>query len=136
MIEIARETTQNGIFQKEIAARQNLSFKYLDQIIQALKSAGLITNVHGKKSGYILTRPAEEITLLDIYRAFEPEIQVVDCIGPHYLCMLENHCSAKSFWMGLNNLINNYFQSYTLANILNQQIDLEAIAGLVPGHKD
>jgi hypothetical protein len=38
--------------------------------------------------------------------------------------------------MGLNNLINNYFQSYTLANILNQQIDLEAIAGLVPGHKD
>src|SRR5690554_4558994 len=73
MIEIARETNEQGILQKEIARRQDLSNKYLDQIILGLKLADLIMNVHGKKSGYILARPAEEITLFDIYQAFEPD---------------------------------------------------------------
>ena len=132
MIEIARETSNNGIFQKDIAARQKLSNKYLDQIILSLKLAGLISNVKGKKSGYVLSKTAEEITLLDIYKAFEPEIQIVDCIAPNYICEKEKYCSAKLFWVGLNNLVTDYFRSFTLADMLNQQIDLETIAGITP----
>src|SRR5690554_7189847 len=71
-------------------------------------------NVHGKKSGYILARPAEEITLFDIYQAFEPPFHLVDCLAPNYLCAKEKVCSAKHFWQGLNKVIIDYFKSFTL----------------------
>ncbi|SFE98270.1 RrF2 family transcriptional regulator [Thermophagus xiamenensis] len=125
MIEIARETYKGGIFQKEIAKRQNLSNKYLDHIIYALKVAGLITNVKGKKSGYILTKPASEIAIIDIYNAFEPGICITDCFGDNYKCERENYCAAKLFWDDLNEIIIKYFKSTTLQNLLDKQIRLE-----------
>lgn len=125
MIEIARETDNSGIFQKDISERQQISNKYLDHIIYALKVAGLITNVKGKKSGYILTRRAVEISVLDINNAFEPGICVVDCIMNNYECERENACSAKNFWVGLNDLISNHLKNTTLQNLLSQQIELE-----------
>ncbi len=130
MIEIARETNNHGILQKDIAERQNISIKYLDQIILNLKTAGLVSNVHGKKSGYKLAKLPEEISLLDIYRAFEPVIQIIDCLGSHYVCNKEEYCAAKSVWSGLNKVIFDYFNSYTLADILTHQIKLEEVAGL------
>ncbi|PRZ00941.1 Rrf2 family transcriptional regulator [Marinilabilia salmonicolor] len=125
MVEIARETNNNGIFQKDISERQDISNKYLDHIIYALKVAGLITNVKGKKSGYILTRPADQIRILDINNAFEPGICVIDCIERNYKCDRENTCSAKKFWSGLNNIIADYFQNNTLQDLLEQQMELE-----------
>jgi Rrf2 family protein len=125
MIEIARETNNSGIFQKDISERQQISNKYLDHIIYALKVAGLITNVKGKKSGYILARPAKEITVLDISNAFEPGICIIDCIMANYECERENVCSAKNFWTGLNDLISDYFKSTTLLDLLKQQVELE-----------
>ncbi len=130
MIEIARETPANGIFQKEIAERQNLSNKYLDHIIYALKVAGLITNVKGKKSGYILTKPATEITILNIHNAFEAGVCVIDCIMTNYKCDREKHCSAKLFWEGLNDVIIDYLKKTTLHNLLSKQKELEKNAGI------
>ncbi len=125
MIEIARETNNNGIFQKDIAVRQEISNKYLDHIIYALKVAGLISNVKGKKSGYILTRPAKEITIMDINNAFEPGICIIDCITENYKCERENVCSAKNFWTGLNDIIADYFKENTLQDLLEEQLELE-----------
>ncbi|HHU58048.1 MAG TPA: Rrf2 family transcriptional regulator [Bacteroidales bacterium] len=132
MIEIARETNKQGILQKEIARRQDLSNKYLDQIVLGLKLADLIMNVHGKKSGYILARPAEEITLFDIYQAFEPPFHLVDCLAPNYLCAKEKVCSAKHFWQGLNKVIIDYFKSFTLQQLLDHQIELETVESYIP----
>ncbi len=127
MVEIARETHHEGILQKEISLRQKLSNKYLDQIILALKSANLIMNVHGKKSGYILAKPADTITLLDIHQAFEPAFHMVDCLAPNYVCEKEERCSSKLFWQGLNNVVVDYFKSFSLQQILDKQTDLESI---------
>ncbi len=131
MIEIARETNENGIFQKDIAVRQDLSIKYLDQIIAALKTAELITNVKGKKSGYILTKPAKEITLFDIYTAFVPTPLLADCLNPNYRCEKEANCAVKPFYAGLNNLIIDYLNSFTLHQLLHKQIDLEEAQNIV-----
>ncbi len=128
MIEIARETSNNGIFQREISDRQKLSNKYLDHIIYSLKVSGLISNVKGKKSGYILTKPASEITIFDIHNAFEPGICIIDCISPTYECDLENKCSAKIFWDGLNDIMIDYFKSTTLHDLLTKQEELEKLA--------
>ncbi|MCA1745372.1 MAG: Rrf2 family transcriptional regulator [Bacteroidales bacterium] len=130
MVEIARETDNDGILQKEISLRQKLSNKYLDQIILALKTANLIMNVHGKKSGYILAKPAETITLLNIHEAFEPALHMVDCLAPNYVCEKESTCSSKLFWQGLNNVVTDYFKSFTLQQILDKQTELESIPQL------
>ena len=70
MLELAlKSDKEEGTLQKEIAENQDVSLKYLDHIIASLKSAGLIVNAGGKKSGYRLNRPAEEISIYDVYSA-------------------------------------------------------------------
>lgn len=117
MLEIASEEAGNSVFQKEIAKNQDISIKYLDHIIQALKTAGLIVNIKGKKSGYILTRPAIEITMLDIHNAFEGSVCVIDCMDSNVTCDREKGCTAKGFWGGLNSLIVDYFKGITLEDL-------------------
>jgi Rrf2 family protein len=125
MIEVAKGTPEQGVFQKDIAANQLLSNKYLDHIIQALKTAQLIRNARGRKSGYILTRNPADITIFDIHRAFEPGICLVDCISGDYQCEMIDDCHAIGFWDQLNQLIVDYFKSVTLEDLINGKISLE-----------
>ena len=119
MVEIASSSEEGeGVFQNDIAQKQQISVKYLDQIISALKTASLITNVKGKKSGYILTRPASEITMYDILLAFQPELAIADCLDHSYTCPLEGICTVHPFWSGLNDNIVEYFRSRTLDQFL------------------
>lgn len=97
MIEIASSENDSGVLQKNIASNQKISFKYLDSIISALKLKGLINTQKGKGSGYILARPASEITMFDIYTAFET-ISVVDCLQNNSVCEISGHCMAKCYW--------------------------------------
>lgn len=124
MLEIARAKEPAGVFQKDIAVNQNLSLKYLDHIIHALKTARLIANARGRKSGYVLTRSPGEITVYDIHRAFEPGICVIDCIGKDFKCDLSEECKTQGFWRNLNNLILNYFRSVTLKDLLEGKTDI------------
>lgn len=120
MIEIAACDQSKGILQKTIAKNQSVSNKYLDHIIQALKTAGLIMNLRGKKSGYILTRPANEITILEIHNAFEPGIYIIDCLMLNKTCKRDTLCPSKSFWNDLNNIIHEHFKSTTLQELVLQ----------------
>lgn len=98
MIEIAGATDPKGMLQKDIAKNQNISLKYLDSIILALKMKGLIINSKGKGSGYKLTRPTDQITMLDIYTAFE-QITVIECINNLDFCDRSLHdCKGRNFW--------------------------------------
>lgn len=125
MIEIAGGQQDKGVFQKDIAASQSLSIKYLDHIIHALKTARLISNAKGKKSGYILTRKPSEITIFDIHRAFEPGICIVECLSGNYNCDLSGGCQVRGFWTQLNNLIYNYFNSVTLDDLMHGNVTVE-----------
>ena len=99
IIEIANTTDPNGVLQKDIAKNQHISLKYLDSIISALKIKGLVANSKGRGSGYRLTREPKDITMLDIYTAFE-QIVVVECINNIGLCERATHeCKAKNYWM-------------------------------------
>jgi len=99
IIEIANTTDPNGILQKDIAKNQHISLKYLDSIISALKIKGLVANSKGKGSGYRLTREPKDITMLDIYTAFE-QIVVVECINNKSFCERATHeCKAQNYWM-------------------------------------
>ena len=126
MMEIASAEPNKGVFQKDIAKNQDISIKYLDHIIHALRVAGLISNVKGKKSGYILTRDCKKITVLDIHNAFEPGICVIDCLSKNVNCDRENNCAAKGFWGELNNIVLEHFKKVTLCDLVTEQVKLEA----------
>jgi Rrf2 family protein len=126
MLEIAQNPlASKGVFQKDIAKNQDISIKYLDHIIQALKTSHLITNAKGKKSGYVLTRKPSEITIFDIHRAFEPGICLIECLSGNFQCPREQGCLTQGFWGQLNNLIINYFKSVTLDDLMSRKVNIE-----------
>ena len=113
MIEIAMDSDQNGILQKEIAKNQEISEKYLDQIIASLKIAGLIKNLKGKKSGYILGKDSSVIKVKNIIEAFEADFVLKE--NNHYD---ENKSiAAEIFWKGLVEKMLNYADSITLKEL-------------------
>jgi Rrf2 family protein len=130
VLEIAMSESDNGIYQKEISEHQDISYKYLDHIINSLKVAGIITKASGRKSGYILTRDPKDITIYDIHKAFEPEICVIDCLAMNTYCEREKYCALKGFWGRLNNHIIDYFQSTTIQDLMEEQVKLEDLAGI------
>ncbi len=125
VLEIAMNAGENGIYQKEIAQNQDISYKYLDQIINALKVAGLVTKAGGRKSGYVLTKNPSDITVYDIHNAFEPGICVIDCLAMNFSCNREKFCSLKGFWGQLNNQIIEYFKSTTIKDLMEDQVKLD-----------
>ena len=127
ILEIALCDDENGIYQKDIAKNQNISYKYLDHIITSLKVAGLVSKPAGRKSGYVLTRKPKEITINDIHNAFEPGVCVVDCLSNSYSCKREGACASKGFWGQLNNTIIKYLKATTLQDLIDDQVRLDDI---------
>lgn len=125
MIEVALHSQSEGILQKEIALNQDLSEKYLDSIISSLKASNLIINIGGKKSGYILNIPASKITIYDIYKAFEQELAIVQCINNPGICSRTTICVTREFWTGLNNLIIAYLRKTTLEMLVKMNMEFD-----------
>jgi Rrf2 family protein len=130
MLELAmHEEKEQGILQKEISENQSVSVKYLDHIIADLKRAGLVANVGGKKSGYKLNRPAAEISILDIYLAFEDELAIIDCLQPHGHCPRKKICVLKDYWTGLNQTIRSSMESQNLKDLVDKTRIADGLTG-------
>jgi len=120
MIFLAMKKDEHSVLQKEIAEAEDISFKYLDQIISELKAAGLIETAGGKKSGYRLTMKPSEITVYDIYKAFNSELKILDCLD-NAICEKINKCAAQEFWQNLNSSIMQIMKSTTIAELAEKQ---------------
>jgi Rrf2 family protein len=106
LIELAMQGNGKGVLQKEISERQEISFKYLDQIIASLKASGLIANAEGRMSGYTLTKDPAKI---------------IDCLAGEGICRRDRLCAAREFWNDLNNLIVEYLKSKKLKELSQKQ---------------
>lgn len=122
IIEIANSPTP--VLQKEIAERQEISVNYLDTIIAGLKNAGLITNFRGKSSGYILAKPIKQVSIYDIYRSFEPELELVNCNCPTNECNRIDICPAKDYWFDLNSQIKQIMKISMLDKLVKNSEEL------------
>jgi Rrf2 family protein len=116
--DIAQNQKNGGILQKEIANRQEIPLKYLDTIITGLKNSGLIINVAGKSSGYKLLKPADEISVYDIYRAFEPELTLVNCLCETMDCKRIGTCPARDYWFEMNKHIKMLMKDTSLKQVM------------------
>ena len=122
VIELAKDKDRQGMLQKEISLNQNISIKYLDTIIASLKSSGLVRNISGKGSGYILTKKPSNITVYDVYQAFESELSIVFCVKNKGICGYESQCISQSFWDELNLVMEKKMSETTIADLLKSKV--------------
>lgn len=125
MLDLA-EHQKNGVVPlKDIAARQEISKKYLEQIIPILNRADMLITVRGYQGGYRLTRDPKDYRLGDILRATEGSLAPVSCLeGPQNPCSRQADCATLPIWAGLDKVINDYLDSITLQDILDEQMRL------------
>lgn len=118
LIDIAKHGDETYVTLKDITHRQNLSEKYLESIIKVLVANGLVKGLRGKKGGYKLARPAEEITAWDIISITENDFYVVACMNPDSpKCDREDSCATLPMWKDFNENMKSFFQKYTIADL-------------------
>jgi Rrf2 family iron-sulfur cluster assembly transcriptional regulator len=117
MIDLSQQDPDSYTPLKEIAARQEISEKYLENILKSLVTQGFILGLRGKGGGYRLTKSPEEYTLASILHATEGSLAAVACLEDHAPeCARAGQCPTRPIWEKLNNLIEDYLGSITLAD--------------------
>ena len=103
---------------KEVAARQDISEKYLENILKVLVQNGFLEGLRGKGGGYRLTRSPDQYTVAEILLLTEGSLAPVSCLTPGApACERMANCRTYEMWKGLNDLISNYFSHITLADL-------------------
>ena len=119
MLDLAQNQENGYVPMKDVAARQELSLKYLEQILPALTRNKLVEGVQGKGGGYRLTRKPEEYVVGEILRVTEKDLAPVSCLAEGANeCERRAICKTIGFWQGLNDVVNEYINSKTLADLL------------------
>lgn len=125
MIDLAQQNSLDYIPLKEIAKRQNISQKYLESIMTVLSKNGLIEALHGKGGGYRLNRQSQEYRVGDILRLTEGTLAPVSCLAEDAKpCEYASQCRTLPLWTRLNEIVNRYLDSVTLADLAkNPSVD-------------
>lgn len=122
LIDMAEHQSDGYVPLKEIAARQEISEKYLESIVKTLVQDGILTGLRGKGGGYRLSVSPEQCTVGRILRITEGALAPVACLDPKTpACARMADCRTLPMWTGLNQLINNYLDGYTLADLCHSQ---------------
>ncbi len=122
MIDLAQYGGGEPVSLASIAARQNISENYLEQLIARLRKAGLVEGFRGAGGGYLLKRPAEEISVGDILRALEGSLSPVECPGllGNGGCSGEDLCVAKYVWKKINESVNRTVDEMKLSDLAEE----------------
>ncbi len=119
MIDLAENQTEGYIPMKDVAARQEISLKYLERILPILTQNNLIEGVHGKGGGYRLTRAPKEYRVGDILRLTEGDLAPVACLSCNASpCSRIEQCRTHSLWTNLERVINEYFNGVSLGDLM------------------
>ncbi|MCL2632022.1 MAG: RrF2 family transcriptional regulator [Coriobacteriia bacterium] len=118
MVDIAQNEDSGPVSLKEASRRQGISIKYLEQLAKTLGAAGCVTSIRGAQGGYLLTRPADEISAGEVIRAAEGEFLPIACLAEDEPdCPLHEDCTSSRFWGGLRNTIDSYVNGISIAEL-------------------
>jgi len=120
VLELAANYGKGPMQTRVIAKQQEISVKYLEQLMAALKSAGLIRSQRGAKGGYVLAQPPEKIKLSDIFDVFEGPVATVECVVNEDYCSRSADCVARQIWTEVQRAIRNILESITLKDALER----------------
>ena len=122
MLSLALHYDKGTLALKSIAREQDISEKYLEQIISILNTAGFVKSVRGPAGGYSLKRKPEEYTVGMILRLTEGSLAPVDCVEDGADCGREDQCVTVMLWKKLNDAINSVVDNITLADLVEWQM--------------
>lgn len=121
MLDLAQHSTNDFVPLKDIAERQEISKKYLEQIIPTLSRAGFLQTNRGFQGGYKLAKNPDKYTVGDILRETEGGLAPVACLNNETIqCPRAAECLTLPLWKGLQDTINNYLDSVTLQDLIDK----------------
>lgn len=121
MIDLAEHRSEKYVPLKEVAARQEISEKYLENILKVLVQNGFLEGLRGKGGGYRLTRAPDQYAVGEILRLTEGTLAPVTCLeGKENTCPRAGHCHTLPMWEKLDTIINDYLDSVSLADLLRE----------------
>ncbi|MDR2175900.1 MAG: Rrf2 family transcriptional regulator [Synergistaceae bacterium] len=121
LLDIAEHESEGYVALKDVAARQDISKNYLEQIIMLLKNAEMLKTARGFQGGYKLAKPPEQYTVGDILRVTESSLAPVPCVLEAFNeCKRSDFCMTQSIWSGLGRVISEYLDGITLQDILDK----------------
>ena len=120
LTELAVRQNEGFISLKEIAARQDISKKYLEQIVPLFYQSGILTASRGAQGGYRLAKDPSAYTVGEILRITEGSLEPVDCVADASLCPRAGICSTRFVWEGLHRVVTEYLDSITLQDLADR----------------
>lgn len=121
MLDLAVFSDGAPVSLRDVAKRQGISDKYLEQIVTPLSKAGLVRSVRGANGGYLLTRKPEEYTVGDILRPLEGDLAPVECATDSEFCQRCNECVTLALWQEIHKAVSQVVDNTTLADLVDRQ---------------
>jgi len=125
MLELASHFGEGPIDLREIAGKQDISLKYLEQVIIPLRAAGLLKSVRGSKGGYSLAKHPSEITLNDVIEVLEGPINLIECLKDAKACRRSSFCVTRDIWGEVSRAIDGVFRSVTFEEMVHRKKEKE-----------
>ena len=119
ILQIADGYGGNPVPVSAIAQSQEISGKYLEQVIGALRRADLVESRKGVHGGYTLSRPPAEVTLWDIISALDAHTELVECVVEPEVCDRSDECLTRSIWTLLSRRLKEFWSSFTLEDLIS-----------------
>ena len=120
ILELADNYGKGPLQTRVIAQRQDISAKYLEQLMTAMKSAGLVRSQRGVRGGYILSKPPDKIKLDEVFDIFEGPVVTVECVADENYCSRAADCIARQVWSEVQQAVKNVLHSVTLQDVIEK----------------
>ncbi len=133
VLDLAMNGKNEAVALSQVAERQDISISYLEQLIAKLKKAGVVNSIRGAQGGYILAKKPEDISVGDILRALEGDLNPVDCaeiIGSGSSCSGAEMCVTKYVWMRISDSINNTVDTMMLSELIEESDKVRSEHGI------
>ena len=126
IVDLARFSEEEPVSISSISAREDISERYLEQLMALLKKAGLVKSIRGAAGGYVLARPAGQISVGDVLRALEGKLEPAECAAyhPDEGCQAADSCVTKYVWKKINDSINDTVNGIMLDALLEKSREL------------
>ena len=121
MLDLALNPNEGPVLLREIAKRQEVSEKYLEHSISALRKAGLVRSIRGARGGYVLARLPSQIRLSEIMEVLEGSMAPVECVDDAQVCQRAQFCITRDIWTKIKEAVDNILESITLEDMVAQQ---------------
>lgn len=119
LLDLAQNQSDGYIAMKKVAQRQGLSLKYIERIMPVLAKNNYVSGIHGKGGGYRLSREPKDYKVGDILRLAEGDLAPVTCLSCNAeRCDRADTCPTLPMWTEFYNMVNNYFDGITLADLM------------------